>query len=85
MKSSCKYSKGQEGEGLRLWEQNNFSKIMHLTDQTLVINCFHSFIQVSPLMFIRNLSNLKCTMVGKGMQKLKYWFAKEPGRTKQLF
>lgn len=68
MKSSCRYSKGQEGGGLRLWEQNYFSKIMHLTDQTLVINCFHSFIQVSPLLFIHNLSNLKCTMVGKRMQ-----------------
>lgn len=42
---------------------------MDLTGQTLVVNCLHSFIEVSSLMFIHNLSHLNCTMVGRGNLK----------------
>ena len=35
-----------------------------------MVNCFHNVVE-SLQMFIRNVSYLNCTMVGKGMQKLK--------------
>lgn len=46
---------------------------MNLTGQTLIKKCFCSFIEVCPSMFTYNLSPLKCTMVGDGMEKLKEW------------
>lgn len=37
---------------------------MGLTDQTLVVNCFRNFIEVSLPIFIHNLSHFNCTMGG---------------------
>lgn len=43
-------------------DKNNFSRTMDLSSQTLLVDCFHNFIEVSPLIFSHSLTHLKCTM-----------------------
>ena len=47
---------------------------MDLADQTLPVDCFPNFIQVSPPTSMHNLRHLKCTTVSERMQKLKNGF-----------
>ena len=51
--------------------RHSFFRIMDLTGQTLVVNCFYNFIEGPPPVFIHDFSHLNCTMVGEGMQKPK--------------
>lgn len=52
-------------------DKNGCFRIMDLTGQALLVDYFHNFIKVSPTTSIYRLSNLKCTVVGEGMQTLK--------------
>lgn len=54
-------------------DKNCFSKIMDLTSQTLLIDCFYSFAEDSPPMSVHNLSHLKCTTVGERTEKTEKW------------
>ena len=49
----------------------SFSRIMELTGQILLVEYLKNFIGVSLSMSVHNWSQFKCTVVGKGMQKLK--------------
>ena len=51
--------------------KNSFSRIMGLTDQTLQVLCFCSFMEVSLPRPIHNPSHLKRAVLGEGMQTLK--------------
>ena len=60
----CQGSRGRRSE--TSGDKSSFSRIMDLTGQTLLVDYFCNFIQVSPPMSVHNLSHLKCPMVGKG-------------------
>lgn len=51
-----------------LWKWIEFSRIMDLTGETLVVN-FLQFIEVSSSMFVHHLSHSSCTMADEIMQK----------------
>lgn len=61
----CQGSTGRRSEASG--DKSNFSRIMNLTSQTLLVDYFCSFIQISPPMSVHNLSHLKCPVVGEGM------------------
>ena len=45
--------------------KTNFSRIVGLASQTLLVDCFCKCMEVSPSVFIHNLSHLKGTVVGE--------------------
>lgn len=47
----------------------------------LVVNYLHSFREVATSMSIHNFSNVKGTVVGKGMKTWKLGFTRGPGKT----
>lgn len=63
--SSHQCSQGLRGRGLRLLGTKTFSRVVDLAGQTLMVNCFHSFVEVSPPVFIYNLNHIKCIVGAK--------------------
>ena len=55
MKCSCMCSKGPEGGSQVSGNKNSFSRTMNLAYQTLLVDCFCNFVEVSPPMLIHNL------------------------------
>lgn len=53
--------------------KTSFSRIMDLTGQTMLVDCFYNFIEVFPPLFIHNLSHLKWLWwVNKGKNEKKW-------------